>query len=161
MDTPTNNHKPTDEKPVQAVIVEHSKTFKVLVVVLFELILLIGAFTLGLRVGVGKAGYTYSWAVNYPNNFVGGRRILMPPPPQFINAHGLDGTILSMSNSNLYIKDEDGNENTIVVSPTTSIRQNFQSLQVNDLKVNEEIVVIGSANDKGQIDAKLIRVLNP
>lgn len=138
----------------------HSKAFKIIVVILTELILLIGAFSLGINVGFKKAFFTYSWNQNYPNNF-GGRAILAPPSnAQFFNAHSLDGIILSLDQSNLVIKDEDSNEKTIIITPQTVIRQNFQTLLAKDLKTGEEIVIIGEANAQGQIDAKLIRVLS-
>ena len=137
----------------------HSKTFKITVVILAELILLIGAFWLGINVGFKKAFFTYSWSQNYPNNF-GGRTMMAPPNAQFFNAHGLDGIILSLDQNSLVIKDEDSNEKTISITPQTVIRQDFQTLQAKDLKIGEEIVIIGSANPQGQIDAKLIRVLS-
>lgn len=139
----------------------HSKKFKFAIALLIELILLIGAFSLGINVGLKKAGFTYSWNQNYPNNF-GGPRILLAPPPsgQFFNPHGLDGIILTLDNNTLVLKDENDTEKTILLSPQTTIRFNFQSLKPADLKTGEEIVVIGNPNPQGQIEAKLIRVLN-
>lgn len=139
----------------------HSKIFKFSIALLAELILLIGAFSLGMNVGFHKADFTYSWNQNYPNNF-GGPKILTMPPPNgaFFNPHGLDGTILSVDKNTLVIEDGDNNEKTVIISPQTSIRQNFQNLQPADLKMGEEIVIIGEPNPQGQIDAKFIRVLN-
>jgi hypothetical protein len=140
----------------------HSKIFKIVVAVLAELIILIGVFSLGLSVGFHKAGFTFAWGQNYANNFVG-RKILnaVPPSSQFFNAHGVDGTILSLSTGSLVIKDADSNEKTLIISDQTAIRQNFQSLKASDLKVGQEIIAIGQPNPQGQIEAKLIRVLNP
>lgn len=137
----------------------HSKFFKITAVILAELILLIGAFSVGTKVGFRKAVFTYSWSQNYPNNFGGSK--MMPPPPngQFFNPHGMDGTILSADKNTLVIKDGDNNEKTVIISAQTAIRQNFQSLGPTDLKTGEEIVVIGEPNPQGQIEAKLIRVL--
>jgi hypothetical protein len=139
----------------------HSKTFKFSIALLAELILLIGAFSLGINVGFRKAGFTYSWSQNYPNNF-GGRPALIAPPPSnaFFNPHGLDGTILNSDKNTLILKDEDGTEKTVLISSQTSIRMNFQNLKPADLKTGEEVVVIGDPNPQGQIEAKLIRVLN-
>ena len=139
----------------------HSKIFKFAVALLAELIILIGVFSLGMSVGFRKAGFTYSWSQNYPNNF-GGRQVLVAPPPSgaFFNPHGLDGTILNFDKNTLVLKDEDSTEKTVLISPQTSIRLNFQNLKPTDLKAGEEIVVIGEPNPQGQIEAKLIRVLN-
>jgi hypothetical protein len=139
----------------------HSKIFKLATVLLAELLLLIGAFWLGVNVGFKKAGFTYSWSQNYPNNF-GGPKMMMPPPPgnAFFNPHGLDGIILSADKNTLAIKDEDNTEKTVIVSSQTSIRLNFQNLQFADLKTGEEVIIIGEPNPQGQIEAKLIRVVN-
>ncbi len=160
-------NNPPDDKPKGSALspvfnkTPHSKTFKFIIVFLAELILLVGVFSLGVNVGIKKAGFTYAWSQNYFNNF-GGRSPLVPPPPsgQFFNAHGLDGTILTLDKNTVIIKDEDNNEKTLVISPQTTIRQNFQNIQAGNLKIGEEIIVIGEPNPQGQIDAKLIRVLN-
>jgi hypothetical protein len=131
------------------------------VALLAELIILIGIFSLGVNVGLKKAGFTYAWSQNYSKNF-GGQFNPIPAPPdsQFFNAHGLDGTILTLDKNSIIIKDEDSNEKTVTVSAQTTIRQNFQNIKFTGLKTGEEIVVIGDPNPQGQINAKLIRVLN-
>jgi hypothetical protein len=136
----------------------HSQTFKIIVAVLLEMILLTGAFWLGITVGVHKAGFGYSWSQNYNNNF-GGSRMPVQPPPGAFNPHGLDGTILSVGKNGLVIKDEDSNEQPVLISPQTVIRQNLKNLQPADLKTGQEIVIIGEPNLQGQINAKLIRIL--
>ncbi len=150
---------PTAEK---SKLLGHSKIFIFTVAGLLELILLIGVFALGMRVGFHKANFTCSWERNYPENFnLPGRRLLLPPPPgSLFNAHGVFGIILSKDQTKLVIKDQDNTEKTVVVSDGTTIRRNFDSLTANDLKAGQQIVVIGEANSQGQIEAKLIRVLN-
>lgn len=154
--------KPKNEAPMPVLNkTPHSKIFKFTIAFLAELIFLIGAFSLGMNVGFHKAGFTYSWNQNYPNNFGGPKILAMPPPNSaFFNPHGLDGTILSVDKNTLVIKDGDNNEKTVIIPPQTSIRQNFQNLQPADLKTGEEIVIIGEPNPQGQINAKFIRVLN-
>jgi len=138
----------------------HSKTFKTIIAVLLELILLTGAFWLGITVGARKAGFASSWSQNYDSNF-GGRRLLvtLPPGGQVFNPHSLDGTILSTDKTGVVIKDEGNNEQTILISPQTAIRLNSQDVKPSDLKTGQEVVVIGAPNQQGQIDAKLIRVI--
>lgn len=142
----------------------HSKTFKWLAFILAELIVVIGVFALGLNVGLRKAKFTYSWINNYPSNFLGaGRNPVIPPPPDnqnFLNAHGVLGTVLSASKTGLVIKDQDGEEKTIVLMPNTTIRENYQTESAGDLKTNQQIIIIGSPTDDGQIQANFIRILN-
>ena len=134
-----------------------SKTFKWAVFILAELILLIGVFDLGMKVAFHKARFTESWTRNYPKNF---GRPMMKPDSHFFNAHGLEGKILSIEKNSLTIKDQDNNEKTVLLLPTTTIRKNNSDIKPADLKVNDEIVVIGAPNDQGQVEARLIRVLN-
>ena len=87
--------------------------------------------------------------------------MLIAPPGagQMLNAFGVDGTILSINNSTLVIKDESGTEKTVIISPSTTIRENFQTLKESDLKTNQEILVIGDPTGEGQINAKFIRII--
>jgi RNase P/RNase MRP subunit p29 len=161
------NNLPADKPPGTAISpvlskTPHSKIFKFVIALLAELIILVGIFSLGMNIGIKKAGFTYAWSQNYLNNFGGSRMMVAPPPSgQFFNPHGLDGTILSSDKNTLVIKGDDNTEKTILISPQTTIRFNFQNLQESDLKTGEEIIVIGDPNPQGQIEAKLIRVLNP
>lgn len=161
----TQQNKPEGPSQPSLLHQHHSKAFKTLIVVLAELILLLGAFALGINVGSHKAGFTYSWEKNYSNNFpapTGGNFMVITPPnsEQMLNAHGLDGTILSLSNGSLIIKDEDNTEKTILLDSQTSIRENFQTISPSGLKTGEEIVVLGDPNNNGQVQAKFIRVLD-
>jgi hypothetical protein len=152
-----NSPKGHPEKP------QHSKFFIWIVLGLTQLIIIVAVFALGVSVGIHKARFTYSWASNYPSNFGqnGGAFIKTPPQAgQFFNDHGLDGIILTTSAGSVAIKDEDSNEKTILINQSTTIRQDSGNITAADLKTGEEIVVIGEANDQGQVQAKFIRVLN-
>lgn len=142
---------------------KHSKIFIWIVAALAGLIVLVAVFSLGVTVGFHKASFTYSWASNYSNNFgqPGGRGFMQAPPTgQFFNDHGLDGTILSIDQNSVVIKDEDSNEKTVLISPTTTIRQGSGNITAAGLKTGQEIVVIGEANNLGQVEAKFVRVFN-
>lgn len=156
--TPINGQTQTPSNP------NHSKIFKWLVFTLAELILLIGAFALGTSVGFHKAGFSYSWATHYRGNFGGPTTGQFMPPPSgsnFFTPHGEYGEILSVNGtSSIIIKDSGGNENTILISPGATIRQDYQTLLPQNLKAGQDIVVIGQPNDQGQIEARFIRVLD-
>lgn len=78
----------------------------------------------------------------------------------FRNAHGLAGTIISTTDSNIIIKDRDNKENTIAVIDKTIIKRNADDLKITDLRANDQIVVMGMPNDQGVIGADLIRVFS-
>ena len=76
------------------------------------------------------------------------------------NGHGVAGAIISISDNNIIIKDKDNKENTISVSDKTIINQGKDSINIGDLKNDQEIIVIGKPGDDGVIQADLIRVLD-
>jgi len=74
------------------------------------------------------------------------------------NGHGVAGTIISISDNSIIIKDKDNKENTISVNDGTVINQGRDTIKIGDLKNDVEIVVIGKPGDDGVIAAELIRV---
>jgi hypothetical protein len=77
----------------------------------------------------------------------------------FPNADGAIGKILKIELPNIIVQDKDNTEKVIVLSTTTQIQKMKTAITQNDLQVNDFVVVIGSPNAQGQIDAKFIRVL--
>jgi hypothetical protein len=76
-----------------------------------------------------------------------------------MNPNGVFGSILKITNPDIVIKGPDEMEKIITTGKDTSIKNKMDTIKLSDLKVNDKIVVIGSPNDAGKIDAKLIRVL--
>lgn len=142
---------------------KHSKALKRTAFILTGLIILIGVFALGMNVGFYKARFTDNWIKNYPANFANGTGVYpmpLPPPNGSFNNHGVLGTILSTDGKTVIIKDEADTEKTIVLSSDTAYRQDSKNLKAEDLKISQKIVVIGSPNEQGQIEAKFIRIVN-
>jgi hypothetical protein len=149
-----------------------SKSYKWFLWVIAEVLLLAIIFALGVRVGMHKARYSYNWGANYERNFMGHRdgQGMMPGIKggpmgffgerggDFRNAHGLAGTIVSITDNNIVVKDRDNKENTVSVSDKTMIKSGRDDIKIGDLKVDEKIVVMGKPDDSGVINAELIRV---
>ena len=124
------------------------------------------AFSFGVFVGYHRARFSYSWKENYDRNFGS----MMPFGPitgdgpfgfirgKFINAHGVVGKVESINGNALAIKDKDNNDKIIIASSTTVISDASGTLQLQDIKVNNQIIAIGTPNNQGQIEARLIRV---
>lgn len=126
------------------------------------LVLVFGA---GVKVGTIKAMYSYHWAENYHRNFAGPRGGFFSdwrnfPRGEFINAHGVFGSIIKIDGNTIITKGRDDVEKTVLVSDNTVIQKGRETIKLSDLKVDEGIVVIGSPNEEGQIEAKLIRVFD-
>lgn len=117
----------------------------------------------GVWIGAEKAKFSYRWAENYNKNFGGPRSGFMAdlrrfPTGDFIEGHGTFGEIIKID-SDLVVKGRGDVEKIIVVSSETVIQKGRDAIKKEGLKIGDNIVVIGSPNESGQIEAKLIRVL--
>ncbi len=123
--------------------------------------LLILVFSIGIVVGQMRANFSFRWAENYHRNFAGPSRGFFGnfPAADFMNSHGIFGPIISINGATVIVKGEDNVEQTISISSTTTIVGTAGTLKSSDLKVGDMIVIIGSPNQQGQIDAKFIRLL--
>ena len=157
------------------------KSFKGVVFFGVSIVMLLGVFALGVRVGERRAHYSSSWGANYERNFLRGPGGMMGGDFErgalrgheddwgpgmmrdfgrrdFRNGHGVAGIIVSVSDNMIVIKDADGKENTVAVNDKTIIKNGRDSINVGDLKNNQRIVIIGNPGDNGVVQADLIRV---
>jgi len=151
-----------------------SKMLKIIALAVGGFLVILISFAGGVAVGLKKAKFSYKFGENYERNFIGG-----PPGPMgmmgdrgpkgmmpdfegrgFRNAHGIAGTIISVADNKIILKDRDGQENTISVSDKTLIKRAQDTISVNDLKNNDRIVVMGKPGDDGTVNADLIRVFS-
>ncbi len=77
----------------------------------------------------------------------------------FPNAHGTVGKIIKIELPTIIVQDKDETEKVVLIKDDTSIRSGKTDITKNDLKVDDFIVVIGSPNTQGQIEAKLVRIM--
>jgi hypothetical protein len=144
-----------------------SKSFKVGLIALGTFIVLFLVFKAGVFVGYKKAQFSYRWGENYHRNFAGPRGGFFGDfgrgfgdRGDFINAHGTFGSVIKIDGTTVIVKGRDDIEKTILVPDDAAIRRGRESIKVSALKVDDKIVVIGSPNEQGQIEAKLIRVFS-
>jgi hypothetical protein len=130
----------------------------------FVMIVLI--FSAGMFVGGMKARFSYQWAESYHKNFAGPRGgffgdwRMLPSPGDFIESHGTFGEIINIYDSDFVIKGQSDVEKVILVTEGTIIQKGRDTIKKEELKVGDQIVIIGSPNEEGQIEAKLIRVFD-
>jgi len=148
-----------------------TRNFKIAALAVGVVIIALVSFASGVAVGFHKARFSYEFGKNYERNFVGGPFQgpgMMERGPRgmmddfggrgFRNAHGIAGTIISVADNRIVLKDRDGQENTISVSDKTLIKRGQDTININDLKNDEQIVVMGRPGDNGTVNADLIRV---
>ena len=146
---------------------ESKVSVAVLYVIGFILIIMI-VFYCGMSVGFHKASFGRDWGENYNRNFgmMGPGGMMQGRFPlgenNFPNAHGAIGKIIKITLPTLIVEDKDNTEKVVLIKDDTKIEEMMTPLQKTDLKVDDFVVVIGSPNTTGQIEAKLIRIMpNP
>jgi len=126
----------------------------------FIVILLI--FGAGIKVGTLKAKYSYSWAENYHTNFGGPRGGFTGnwrkfPAGDFIGGHGAFGEIIELNDAGFVVKGRGDIEKLVVTTDDTIVKKGRETVE-DGFKVGDSVTIIGSPNEEGQIEAKLIRV---
>lgn len=145
-----------------------SHKFKIAAISVGSFILVLFIFALGVAVGIHKARFSNKFAQNYERNFMGQKGMKGGPMGffgnfsgrEFRNAHGIAGTIISISDNSVIIKDRDERENNISVNDRTFIKRGKDNIKITDLKNDDRVIVMGRPGDSGMIEADLIRVFS-
>lgn len=137
---------------------------KWVIIVLVGFIVIVLVFGAGMKVGTLKAKYSYRWADNYHKNFGGPRGGFVGDwrsfsRSDFIEGHGAFGEIIELSDSGFVIKGRGDIEKIIITSEETVIKMGRETVE-DRLQVGDRVVIIGSPNEEGQIEAKLIRTFD-
>ena len=122
-------------------------------------IILLLVLSAGISIGFHKASFGRAWGGNYERNFGMMQNRPMFGKDNFPNAHGAIGKIIKIELPTVIVQDKDSTEKVILTENDTQIQRMRGNITINDLKINDFIVVIGSPNEQGQIEAKLIRVM--
>ena len=142
---------------------EYEKTLHVLklvVVTMMCFVVILFVFGVGIFVGQVRAEFSFRWAQDYHKNFGGPQMGIFSnfPNRDFANAHGVFGQVLKIDGSNIIVKGQSYMETTVVVFGQTSLVNNSTKITLQDIKVGDNIVVVGSPNKQGQIEAQFIRI---
>jgi hypothetical protein len=138
-----------------------SRSLKALEVLMIVIII----FSAGMITGFNKASFGNNWNKNYQENFGMGysrgniTNMMKVNNGLFPNAHGTIGKIINIQLPNIIVQDKDGTEKVIVIDNDTGIEKIKDFIKVKDLQLDDFVVVVGSPNDQGQIEAKFIRVV--
>ncbi|PIU01894.1 hypothetical protein COT68_00790 [bacterium (Candidatus Torokbacteria) CG09_land_8_20_14_0_10_42_11] len=140
-----------------------SKFFKGVLCGIAALIIILLIFKAGMIAGIKKAEFSGHWSDNYHRNFGG------PPngfggnlgDRDFLEANGVFGQIIKIDGSAIIVKGRQDVEKVVLINDQTIIERFRETIKPENLKVDDNIVVIGEPSDAGQIVAKLIRILPP
>ena len=137
---------------------ESKVSFRVLCGIGIVIVVLL-IFSAGVTVGFHKASFGRAWGENYERNF--GMRPNRPMfgRDNFPNASGAIGKIIKIELPNIIVQDKDNTEKAVLIGSDTKVQQGRVDMKAIDLKIDNFVVVIGSPNEKGVIEAKFIRLI--
>ena len=139
-----------------------SPRLRVLLMVLGGLVVVLIVFDVGVAVGYRKASFSYGWGNNYYRAFGPmheGRVMMRAQEGDVLAGNGAAGSIISLKLPTFIIEDQSRIERVVRISDDTLIRQFRDRLSPTDLKERQYVVVIGSPNERSEIEARFIRVL--
>lgn len=139
-----------------------SKEFKKILSVIGILIIALFIFQAGIAVGFHKAEFSFRHGDNYYRTFGPEKRgfgMSMGPRGGFTNAHGAIGKIISINLPTITVLGQDGIEKVVLVTDKTIVQKFRDMIKSTDLKIDDFVVVIGSPNSEGRIEAKFIRLV--
>lgn len=141
---------------------QNRDVLKWIIVALVCFVLIVLAFGAGVKVGVSKARFSYRWTESYHKNFGGPRGGFVDdwrrfPARDFLSAHGSFGEIIDIQDREFVVRGRENVEKVILTTDETIITKGRETLK-DGLKVGDQVVVIGSPDEEGKIEAKLIRV---
>lgn len=140
----------------------NARAFKMTLCIIGGVVVLLLVFQAGLAIGFRKANFSFGWGENYHRNFGSPRQGFLPNVrgDDFINGHGVVGTIIKIDNNLIIMKDGSGKEVIVKTDDKTDIKDGRDNVLVKDLETDERIVVLGIPEQDGSIMAKLIRIFN-
>ncbi|MDD4931084.1 MAG: hypothetical protein PHG66_02915 [Candidatus Colwellbacteria bacterium] len=138
-----------------------SKTVRAILLSASGIAVVLSIFQLGAAIGYRKAAFSYRMGDNYHKIFDGrpGERNPGLPPQGLMPGHGSAGLIMKMELPNVIVETPDNTEQSIITNERTIVKRFRETIKPGDLMVGDTIVVIGSPNEDGQIEAKLIRTI--
>ncbi len=137
-------------------VFESKVSFRILLGIGIAIVALL-IFSLGVVVGFHKASFGRAWEENYERNF--GLMPNRPPLDNFPNASGATGKIIKVTLPTIIVEDRNNTEKVVLIKDDTQIQEMRAVVTANDLKIDDFVIVIGTPNTQGQIEAKLIRIM--
>ncbi len=137
------------------------KGLYVVLALIFSLLL----FRAGMIIGYQKALFSFHNGENYEQIFIGpkhGPGFTMQKD-DLMNAHGTIGKIIqvNINGKTFVLRGTDQVERSVAVDDDTLIKRFRETIPLAQLMVDDNVIVIGSPEDSGVIEAKLIRFLPP
>ena len=124
------------------------------------IIIILLIFQAGVFVGFKKAEFSNRWAGKFRETF-GSRNFghMKMMGGDYLTSHGAVGKIIKIELPKIFIIGADNVEKSVVIDDDTLIRVMRENIFSTSLKTGDDIIIIGSPNNSGEILAKLVRVV--
>ncbi len=117
-------------------------------------------FHAGIEVGSRKASFGSAYGQHYFENFGMERHgPLGELSEHFSNPNGAVGKIIQVTPPTFVVEGSDNTEKVILVTDDTEILLGRQKVSDSELKIDGYVVVIGIPDERGQVEARLIRIM--
>jgi hypothetical protein len=126
--------------------------------ILMAVVIFLISFSFGVSVGYKKAIFSSEWGMNYERNFSGTPPRGMMSGNQPLTMHGVAGTVIDVSGSGMSVRDNDNDEQSIVMASDTIIKKMDATVPLIGVSIGDHVVIIGAPNSNGQVEARFIRV---
>jgi hypothetical protein len=130
-----------------------SAKVRAILIIIGGVIVLLVVFAFGASVGYHRGLFADRFGENYFRNFYGD-----PAGKMSLTMHGVAGNVIDVSSATIAVEAADGDEQSVLVLPTTVIREQDDTITVGNMAVGDMITVIGDPTTEGQIEARFIRV---
>jgi hypothetical protein len=148
--------------------VVQSKMFKGFIIGLATFLVLVIVFQAGVFVGFKKAGFSQMLGENYGRIFGDEKRPGMMggmfegiPFDNLPGGHGAVGAVIKVSTSTIVVAEPNNIEKIVLLNDQTIIRKARDEVKIKDIVIGDFVSIIGEANSKGEIEAKLVRIMPP
>ena len=142
-----------------------NKPIRTIIAILLFLIIVLTAFQAGIFIGYQKASFSNGLGNKYYKQAFEGDRwggsMMGFFDRDLPGGNGAVGKIVRIDTESIVVATPDNIEKTVKISKDTLIRRFRDEVTLKELKVGDQIVVLGSQNDKAEVEAKLIRLLPP
>jgi hypothetical protein len=138
-----------------------SRTFTRIIYIIGGLLIALIVFQAGIFVGYRIAAFSINWNDSHSAGVRNPPSIFAPfaRDTDDMNPHGAIGEIISIKIPEFMVKGPSGDEEIVLLSATTSIRNLRTAATSSDLTVGQQVVVIGAPDEKGQIHASFVRII--
>ena len=125
------------------------------------MLVLVCVFEAGVALGYHEAVFSSHWGANYEHNFGGSdmQGQMGLPDGHGPETFGAIGQIISVASSTMVVQNNDQQEEKVIFNGNTVIRNQENTIPASSLSSGTYVVVVGTPDNQGTIDASLIRVI--